>query len=119
MRHRLPGIVPPFVPLLAWLPLLAGALAAAVPEPLDSLTLDQALDLAERHHPRLAEARAEVEAAAGRAEDAGKLPNPEAIIRAEQAPLRDYPAPDRQYVAGFGQTVPLGRRLARAREAER
>lgn len=124
MRHRLPGFLPAFLLLTAALATAtananANAADDAAPEPLASLTLGQALDLAERHHPRLAEARAQVEAAAGRAEDAGKLPNPEAIVRAEQVPLRDDATPDRQYVAGFGQAVPLGRRLARARAAER
>jgi len=82
------------------------------------LTLDQALELAERRHPQLAESRALVEAASGRAQQAGTFPNPEAILGAQQVPVRSYPAPDRQYLAGFGQTIPLGNRLAKAREAE-
>lgn len=85
---------------------------------IDLLTLDQALEMAERRHPQLAETRAWVEAASGRAQQAGAFPNPEAILGAQQIPIQSYPVPDRQYVAGFGQTIPLGNRLSKAREAE-
>ncbi len=85
---------------------------------LDALTLEQALALAEQHHPQLAEARAMVEAAAGRAQQAGTRPNPEVVVRAEQIPFKDTPARDRQYVVGFAQTVPLGSKVAKARQAE-
>lgn len=85
---------------------------------LNALTLEQALALAEQHHPQLAEARALVEAAAGRAQQAGTRPNPEVVMRAEQVPFKDTPARDRQYVVGFAQTVPLGSKVAKARQAE-
>jgi len=85
---------------------------------IELLTLDQALEMAERRHPQLAETRALLEAASGRAQQAGTFPNPEAILGAQQIPVQSYPVPDRQYVAGFGQTIPLGNRLAKAREAE-
>jgi cobalt-zinc-cadmium efflux system outer membrane protein len=85
---------------------------------LGALTLEQALALAEQHHPQLAEARALVEAAAGRAQQAGTRPNPEVVVRAEQIPFKDTPARDRQYVVGFAQTVPLGSKVAKARQAE-
>lgn len=85
---------------------------------IELLTLDQALEMAERRHPQLAETRALIEAASGRAQQAGTFPNPEAILGAQQIPVQSYPVPDRQYVAGFGQTIPLGNRLAKAREAE-
>jgi cobalt-zinc-cadmium efflux system outer membrane protein len=85
---------------------------------IELLTLDQALEMAERRHPQLAETRALIEAASGRAQQAGTFPNPEAILGAQQIPVQSYPGPDRQYVAGFGQTIPLGNRLAKAREAE-
>ena len=85
---------------------------------LKALTLEQALVLAEQHHPQLAEARALVEAAAGRAQQAGTRPNPEVVVRAEQIPFNDTPARDRQYVVGFAQTVPLGSKVAKARQAE-
>lgn len=83
-----------------------------------NLTLAVALELAERHHPQLAEARALVEAAGGRVQSAGALPNPEVVLRGEQLPFRDTPARDRQFVAGVAQTVPLGSRLAKARHTE-
>jgi cobalt-zinc-cadmium efflux system outer membrane protein len=85
---------------------------------IELLTLDQALEMAERRHPQLTETRALIEAASGRAQQSGTFPNPEAILSAQQIPVQSYPVPDRQYVAGFGQTIPLGNRLARAREAE-
>ena len=85
---------------------------------IELLTLDQALEIAERQHPQVAEARALIEAASGRAQQAGTYPNPEAILGAQQIPVRSYPVPDRQYLAGFGQTIPLGSRLSKAREAE-
>ena len=47
--------------------------AFAVTNVLESLTLEQALEMAERLQPQLAEARALVEAAAGRAQQAGTL----------------------------------------------
>jgi cobalt-zinc-cadmium efflux system outer membrane protein len=87
--------------------------------PLESLTLDQALTLAENGQPQIAEARALVEAAEGRVQQAGAWPNPEAIAGAQQMPLRGGGANDREYVAGVGLTVPVGGRVAKAREAER
>lgn len=100
--------------------LLLGGLpgVGATTNQLDALTLEQALALAEQHHPQLAEARALVEAAAGRAQQAGTRPNPELVVRAEQIPFKDTPARDRQYVVGFAQTVPLGSKVAKARQAE-
>jgi cobalt-zinc-cadmium efflux system outer membrane protein len=85
---------------------------------LESLTLDQALEMAERLQPELAEARAMVEAAEGRAKQAGLFPNPEVIAGANQLPLRSGAANEKEYVAGMGQTLPLGGRLGKARQAE-
>src|SRR5688572_14842867 len=85
---------------------------------LDSLTLEQALEMAERLQPQLAEARALVEAAAGRAQQAGAFPNPEAIVGAQQLPLDSDASNQREYVAGIAQPIPLGVRLRKAREAE-
>lgn len=83
---------------------------------IEELTLEQALELAESRQPELAEARALVEAAAGRAQQAGAFPNPDAIVGAQQLPL-DGPN-QREYVAGVGQTIPLGGRFSKARQAE-
>jgi cobalt-zinc-cadmium efflux system outer membrane protein len=85
---------------------------------IEQLTLEQALEMAERLHPRLAEAHALVEAAAGRAQQAGAFPNPEAILGAQQLPLDNDASNQREYVAGVAQPVPLGGRLGKAREAE-
>jgi outer membrane protein, heavy metal efflux system len=90
----------------------------AATNPVASLTLDQALELAERQHPQLAEAHALVEAAAGRAQQAGTLPNPEAIVGAQQLPLDSDGSNQREYIAGIAQPIPLGGRLDQARETE-
>jgi cobalt-zinc-cadmium efflux system outer membrane protein len=108
--------------LLLILRLGCSGLLAANAEPgrsfgnLDGLTLEQALEMAEGLQPELAEARAAVQAAEGRARQAGAIPNPEVILGAQQIPFN---GPDeKEYVAGVGQTLPLGGRLSRAREAE-
>ena len=85
---------------------------------LESLTLDQALEMAERRQPQLAEARALVEAAAGRGQQAGAFPNPEAIVGAQQLPLESGASNQREYVVGVAQPIPLGGRLGKARAAE-
>src|SRR5687768_4960612 len=95
------------------------ALGAAEPPSTNStLTLGDALALAERHHPDLAEARALLDAAEGRARQAGLFPNPEAIARIESAPLRGRTTGDAEYLAGVAQTIPLGPRLSKAKQAE-
>jgi cobalt-zinc-cadmium efflux system outer membrane protein len=84
----------------------------------ENLSLDQALEMAESLQPELAEAKAMVEAAEGRARQAGTFPNPEAILGAQQIPFSGDAPNEREYVAGVGQTVPLSQRLSKAREAE-
>lgn len=113
-----------------FLALLAAVLVSASSAPLaaetnlagrqrvEHLTLDQALEMAERLQPQLAEARALVEAAAGRAQQAGALPNPEAIVGAQQIPFTGDQSNQREFVAGVAQPIPLGGRLGKAREAE-
>jgi len=85
---------------------------------LDALTLEHAFDMAERLQPDLAEARALIEAATGRAQQAGVFPNPEAIVGAQQLPFGGDASNQREYVAGVAQPIPLGGRLGKAREAE-
>lgn len=92
--------------------------AAPAVHSLESLSLEQACELAERRHPQLAAARAQVDAAAGRAQQAGAWPNPEAILGAQQLPLDRDGSNQREYVAGVAQPIPLGGRLSKAREAE-
>lgn len=105
--------------LLILLIALPGASCArAATNQLESLTLEQALEMAERRQPQLAEARALVEAAAGRAQQAGAFPNPEAIVGAQQIPFSSDSSNQREYVAGIAQPIPLGGRLGKAREAE-
>jgi outer membrane protein, heavy metal efflux system len=84
----------------------------------DNLTLDQALNLAERLQPELAEAKALIEVAEGRAKQAGVFPNPSAIARMESARINGRTAGEAEYLAGVSQPIPLGGRLSKAREAE-
>lgn len=98
--------------------LLASETNSASTQPIENLTLEQTLEMAERRQPQLAEARALVDAAAGRAQQAGAFPNPEAIVGAQQIPFSSASSNQREYVAGIAQPIPLGGRLSKAREAE-
>ncbi len=93
-------------------------IAASPTNTIERLSLEQAFDMAERLHPDLAESRALVEAATGRAQQAGAFPNPEAIVGAQQLPFSGNASNQREYVAGIAQPIPLGGRLGKAREAE-
>ncbi len=117
MRHQ--RLIP--IQLFALLGAAVLSAASAAPssaKPVENLTLDQALEMAERRHPQLAGAHALVEAAAGRAQQAGTLPNPELILGAQQLPLAGDASNQREYVAGVAQPIPLGGRLGKARDAE-
>lgn len=106
--------------LLALLVAFTGtSFSHAASNQLESLTLDQALEMAERRHPQLTEARALVEAAVGRAQQAGTFPNPEAIVGTQQLSLESGASNQREYVAGVAQPIPMGGRLGKAREAGR
>ncbi len=83
------------------------------------LNLDQALSLAERVHPGLVASKELVEAAEGRALQAGLLPNPLLVARMESAPLKGGTTSEAEYVVGLTQRLPVGGRLGAAREAER
>lgn len=80
------------------------------------LSIERALDLADRRHPELAAARARIDASEGRAHQAGLLPNPSLIGRVESA-TRD--AQEAEILAGVSQRIPVGGRLGSASEAER
>ena len=89
---------------------LSGALMAAANEAkptvkqVESLTLDQALEMAESLQPELAEAKAMVEAAEGRARQAGAFPNPEAILgRAADSASAATPPTKRNTWPGLGR----------------
>lgn len=86
--------------------------------PLSDLTLEQAIEIATRHHPDLAEATALVDAGQGRVEQAGRYPNPEAIVRMESAPFNGRTTRDTEYLGGLGFTIPLGNRRSRAMVVE-
>ena len=72
----------------------------------------QALEFAERVHPDLAAAQAQVESAEGRALQAGLFPNPELVSRIEAAPVTGRIASRAEYVVGISQPAPLGQRLS-------
>ena len=88
------------------------------PGPAKEMTLEQALALAEKLHPELAVARARIEAAEGRAVQAGLYPNPELVARMEVAPIHGGTADQAEYVVGLSQRVPVGGRLGAAVRVE-
>ncbi|MCL4176712.1 MAG: TolC family protein [Verrucomicrobia bacterium] len=98
---------------------LLGTAHAAESNRIETLSLEQALALAESHHPELTEARALVEAAGGRAQQAGAFPNPELIGRIEALPLDRHSGQEPDYLVGVSQALPLGGRLGKARQADR
>jgi outer membrane protein, heavy metal efflux system len=87
---------------------------AIQPEP---LTLERALEMAERLQPELAEARALIAAAEGRAKQAGAFPNPDATVRSESVGSSRN-AGGVQNLVGVSQAFPIGGRLRKAREVE-
>lgn len=84
----------------------------------ERLTLQQALEFAERVHPDLAAAQAQVESAEGRALQAGLFPNPELVSRIEKVPVTGRTVEPEEYIVGVSQPAPLGQRLAVARRVE-
>ena len=82
------------------------------------LTLREALTLAERLHPELAASEAQVQAAEGRALQAGLFPNPELVARTEAAPVTGSFTSQAEYIVGISQPFPLGNRLSAARRVE-
>lgn len=98
----------------------APVVPAKAPEPpVDRLDQTRALDLADRLHPELAQSKARIEAAEGRASQAGLWPNPNAIGRVESAPFEGRTTGDAEYLAGLSQRLPVGGRLGAAEEVER
>ena len=85
--------------------------------PVAGLDLGQALALAGRIHPTLAELEAQVEEARGRAEQAGLFPNPDAVYRMESAPFEGKTTREAEHVAGATFHVPLWTRLSSAERA--
>ncbi len=113
-RRRVPG---DSAPPRAWLPSVSTPGGApADTTPIHDLTLEAAMATALEQHPRLASSRAELEAAAARTEGAERYPNPEAIVRTENAPLGDHSfTGNADYLLGLSQPIPLGDRLEAAR----
>ena len=87
-------------------------------ERLERVSLADALARAERLHPELAVGQAQIERAEGLALQAGLFPNPELVARIESAPVTRHLTAQAEYVIGVSQAIPLGARLALARQAE-
>nr|WP_298143840.1 TolC family protein [uncultured Pseudomonas sp.] len=106
--------------------LAAGALAAALLSlPAAALTLDQALDLAEREAPSLAAQAANLEAARHAAVPAGELPDPKLTLGVQNLPIegdnrgRFDREPMTMQMIGLMQEVPSrAKRRARVEAAE-
>ncbi len=101
-----------------------GAVPADAPRPAQAeppgpLTLRRAFELADRFHPEVAVAMAQLEAARGRSQQAGLLPNPSVVGRMESAPIEGRTTGDAEYVAGITQRLPIGGRLSTASRAGR
>lgn len=82
------------------------------------MTLEQALQMADQSHPELAVARARIDAAEGRAKQAGAFPNPEVGVKMESARFSGGITDDAEFLAGVVQPIPLGGRLGAARRVE-
>lgn len=95
-----------------------GTIARAQAQEAESLSLEGALAMAEGSHPELAAARARVEAAEGRALQAGLFPNPVVVGRMESAPFEGGTTGNAEFLAGVSLRLPVGGRLGAAREAE-
>ena len=81
-----------------------GALSGGKAEP---LTLDRAVQVALADNPELRAAGGRLDAAAGRAAQAGLWSNPELSLRAEDWPTRDGGFSDAKQLIGVDQTVPF------------
>lgn len=75
------------------------------------LTLDHAFEIARGAHPSLEAARARLVAARARVRGAGRLPNPDAVLRVESAGLEGETFDSAELLAGLSQPLPLGGRL--------
>ena len=85
------------------------AMLAATLQAADTLTLDQALDLAERNHPHLQAGRAQVDLALAGITTAKAYPNPESAILAGRQTARVPEAvPGQSYFYSFSQPLELG-----------
>jgi cobalt-zinc-cadmium efflux system outer membrane protein len=104
-----PGEAPVSAPLTA---------TAPQGQRLARLTLEDAFARAERFHPGLSAAQAQIQGAEGRALQAGLFPNPELFARTEAAPVSGNFGAQAEYIVGISQPLPLSRRLSIARRVE-
>ncbi len=91
---------------------------SATERPPENLSLDDALQLAEEHHPAIRRRRALVDAATGRQRQAGAWPNPSLEATMESGRFNGGSATrEAEYIAGFTQPLPLSGRLGVAAKA--
>lgn len=96
----------------------AAALDSSRVATLSSLTLVEALARVDAGHPQLSLYRAYVALAEADAEQAGLLPNPQLVLRMENAPWsRGSTRNQAEYVAGLSFQLPISGRLGAARDA--
>lgn len=93
----------------------AGTAAEDAIVPLVGLTLEQATEWAAQSHPEQAFWRAAVEGIDARANQAGKMPNPEFSARMETVPLHRGNVGDSEFLAGVSQEIPTAGKLSKAR----
>ncbi len=87
--------------------------------PAGPLDLEDALALADEHHPEIQAARAYLQAAAGRVDQAGTWLNPRLEASMDAAPFDGRTTGDAEYLVGATQTLPVGGRLDAATTAAR
>ncbi len=94
-----------------------GPAAKRTPRTMANLTLERALELADRH-PDVEVGRMRVASAEARARQAGVIPNPEAALRMESARFGGGSTGDAEFLAGIRQPFPIGGRLGAAERVE-
>lgn len=108
-----PKIFPPMKASLACVLWIASTFPALAkdPPPDDgppALTIERAVAMALENNPALRASREEIDAAAGRAKQAGLWPNPELAVRAEDWPVSGGSGiSDSKDTAGIAQTIPF------------
>lgn len=83
---------------------------------LATLSLNQAIEIAEQSHPALALALSRIEESKGAVLQAGLSPNPSLIARMESARTSGQTTDNAEYIVGLSQDIPLGDRIDAAVE---
>ena len=99
-----------------WMVWSAAILSAQEPPqaPSENLSLQDAIALAEQKHPGLLELEAQSQAAWARVKEASAWDNPELLLKTEG---NTFSSETGDYMVGLGQSIPIGGRISKAREA--